>query len=196
MVVGYRRRRVSGRKIGPARILFGSLSVRSHIFPTLPLAAALRNFGCEVTYATGRDAVGWVRSHGFEAVSAGLTRQEFGRLYRARYAEEFPGLDPEARLSHLLLYGLVGISAPAAVRDMLLVAAAWQPQVVVGTMADWASEMAAASVGATHVVHGFGPPKSGLIRDRLFAALDSVHADCRVEPRTLSERVADVYFDI
>jgi UDP-N-acetylglucosamine transferase subunit ALG13 len=178
------------------RILFSSLSVRSHLLPTLPLAGALRDSGCEVTYATGPDAVGWVRSHGLEAVPAGLTREKFMQLYSARYSEEIAGLDPDARLAHLLLYGLVGISAPAAARDMLPLVAAWRPQVVVGTMADWASEVAAASVGAAHVVHGFGPPKGDGLRDRLFAALDSVHAECGVEPRPLSERVSDIYLDI
>src|SRR5690606_3869375 len=57
----------------PRRLLFYCLPGYGHVFPMLPLAAAARDAGHEVIFATGADAVPVVAGSGFTAHQVGIS---------------------------------------------------------------------------------------------------------------------------
>ncbi len=179
------------------RVLFASLPVRSHIGPMLPLAAAAAHAGHEVVFVTGPDAVRWIEDAGLTAVPAGLPAGELARRYgRAFAAETLARLAPGQRLEHLVLHALIGIAAPEMADDLVPLAQAWRPDLVIGNLAEWAGEVAATVVGVPHVVHGFGPPKSQASRPAVRAALGKLHARWGVDAARADSHVTDNYLDI
>jgi hypothetical protein len=117
--------------------------------------------GHDVVFLTGPDAVAHVRSAGLKAMPAGLRAAEFRGRYVRAFGSELRELSPQERLEHLLLHGLIGIAAPAMAADQLPFAKSWRPDLVIGNLGEWASEVVATAVGAPHVIHGFSSPKSG-----------------------------------
>jgi UDP:flavonoid glycosyltransferase YjiC (YdhE family) len=178
------------------RVLFTSMPAQSHIAPMLPLARAAHQAGHDVVFATGGDAVTLVQDAGLQALSAGLRFAEVRKRYAHTAGNELAGLSPQERVAHLLLHGLIGIAAPAMAENLLPFARTWQPELVVGNLGEWASEVVAAAVGVPHVIHGFSSPKSDELAAVLTGALAEVHKGFGIDPPNGDSLQASPYLDI
>jgi hypothetical protein len=139
------------------RVLFTSMPVHSHVAPLLPLASAARQAGHEVVFFTGPAAIGQVESAGLTAVAGGPSFTETTQRYRRDFEAEVAGLTSDQRLEHFVVHLLARIAAPAMAEDLVPFARRWAPDLVTGTVAELAGEVAAAVAGVPHVTHGFGP---------------------------------------
>lgn len=137
------------------RVLFSSLSGIGHINPMVPLARALQEAGHEVHWATGPESCARVQAAGIDVTPAGLSQSaamaEFWRRHPATR-----DLPPQQWPDHMFPKTFGGISAPAALPDLLELARSWRPAVVVHDAAELAAPIAAAAIGVPHVTHAFG----------------------------------------
>jgi UDP:flavonoid glycosyltransferase YjiC (YdhE family) len=107
----------------------------------LPLALAAHRSGHEVVFATGAGLVAHVERYGLEAWGVGAVYAGSGTL-------------PDSWLRYF--------AATAAERaiDLVPLAVAWEPDLVIHEETELAGPIVAAATGARHVVHGLGlmPP--------------------------------------
>jgi UDP:flavonoid glycosyltransferase YjiC (YdhE family) len=177
------------------RILLSSPGLIGHIHPLVPLAAALRDRGNDVRWATGPDGCERVRRAGFDAVAAGLAQgerwREFGRMH-----PEIDELPPHERPD--VMFGkLFGeISAPAALADLLPVARAWRPDLIVNDAAELAGPIVAAAIGVPHVTHAFGALVPEVRTRRAGDEVAPLWAARGLEPRPYGGLYDHLYVDI
>lgn len=139
----------------PMRVLFSSTSGLGHVQPMLPLAAAVRDRGHEVLWATADDVCPRVAAAGIPTASAGMPFAEVLREYRRRCSE--PSAFTGEALADFMFPALFGaIAAPAMFETIRDLATRWQPHVVVHEAAELAAPVAAAVLDQPHVTHGFG----------------------------------------
>ncbi|MFD9888757.1 glycosyltransferase [Amycolatopsis sp. NPDC059027] len=142
------------------RLLFSSGAGHSHIAPMLPLATAARDAGNDVVFVTGSRAVRYPEAAGLHTVAIDGTADEAS----ARYAEKYPlerirTLPRDEALSSMIAYYLVGVGAGSRLGEMLAFVRDWEPDLVVGNLAERASVLAADLAGVPYVMHAIGPPK-------------------------------------
>lgn len=147
------------------RILFTTNPLLGHFLPMVPLIRAVRAAGHQVRVATGANLAPAVRRHGFPLWLVGPT-------WPQTWAELLASADPAAgdveRMRHAatVLFAEPGV---ARARQLVPMARAWRPDVVVHELAEFAGWEAAAACGAVDVVHGYGahvpdlPDLAGLV---------------------------------
>lgn len=149
------------------RALFVTSPVLSHIFPTVPLAHALRAAGHDVRYAVG-DALDAVTAAGLHAVdiTPGL---DYTKVWVPDGAED-PMYVEDAGVEFLAtLFGRVsGVEVDGA----LEVARSYRPDLIVHSAAQGAGALAAAALGIPCVELPLGPADSdprlaGLLREAM-----------------------------
>ncbi len=141
------------------RMLFTTNPLMGHLLPMVPLMRAARAAGHEVVVATGPDLAAEVQRHGFDLWTVGPSMAEvMPSLLAAQSDAEPEGPDP-LRLDAIHLFAKPGV---ARARQLMPLAAAWRPDVVVHELAELAGWEAAAVSGALDVVHGFGTHVPGL----------------------------------
>lgn len=156
------------------RVLFSVMPGPGHMFPTIPLAWALRAAGHDVLFATAADGVRAAVAAGLPAVETapGLnpaavfgqgqgTGAELARRLRETGAEIARA---DGRDLDFVLQMFAKVS-DAMADETLRVARSWQPDVVVYTRLQGAGLLAASALGVPAVEHGFD-----LIRQDGFAA--------------------------
>ncbi len=178
------------------RVLFTSMSVHSHIAPMLPLACATHRAGHDVLFVTGPDAVAQVQSTGLNVVAAGLRSAEIRQRYAQAHGAQLDGLSPEQRLAHLTVHCLIGIAAPAMAEQLVPLARSWQPEVIIGNLGEWASEIAGTAVSVPHVIHGFSSPKSSELAGVLREGLADVYEGCGIDPPRSDSHLMNPYLDV
>lgn len=143
------------------RIVFSSRPAFGHVFAIAPLAAAARDAGHEVIFASGEDFLPRLQEWGFETrkVGEGI---EWG--YQ-RAAAEFPELlNPESPLFGARMF--VDILGKSALEDMASVISEVKPDVVVYEATDVGAGVAAAAMGLPVACHSLslwvGPFLDGL----------------------------------
>lgn len=137
------------------RVLFSSTSGYGHIFPMVPLARAFAAEGHEVLWATGADACAMVAEAGLDVCPAGLSGQslmELGQRLRVATADVRPEDMALFMYPHLFGQGL----APPMLADLLPLARAWRPQLLVHEHGELAAPLVGALIGAPSVTHSFG----------------------------------------
>jgi calicheamicin 3'-O-methyl-rhamnosyltransferase len=176
------------------RVLVAALPAYGHLYPLMPLAAALRESGEDVVLATGDPLAAAVRAAGWrvEEVPCDVAG---GRRELIRARPELGELPPAGRwrLGNALFAGLL----PATTAPRLLdVMAEVRPDLVVYEDADLGAAVAGAVSGVPVVRHGLGPlPRT--VQERL---ADTLHEHWPVpgSPRpdgaaVLGARYLDVY---
>jgi UDP:flavonoid glycosyltransferase YjiC (YdhE family) len=176
------------------RVLVAALPAHGHLYPLMPLAAALRESGEDVVLATGAPLAAAVRAAGWrvEEVPCDVAG---GRRELIRARPELAALPPAERwrLGNALFAGLL----PATTAPRLLdVMAEVRPDLVVYEDADLGAAVAGAVSGVPVVRHGLGP-LSRIVQERL---ADTLHEHWPVPdaPRpegaaVLGARYLDVY---
>jgi UDP:flavonoid glycosyltransferase YjiC (YdhE family) len=110
--------------------------VLGQLMGMLPLARAAGRAGHDVVIATGADLAGVVEREGFVHWSVGASRGEVASRFRSGVTKV---LEPGSR-----------------VNELVPLAMAWQPDLIVHGVGEPAGAVAAAYTGARHAVHGFG----------------------------------------
>ena len=137
------------------RVLVSSSSGYGHVLPMLTLVGTLQRRGHDVLWATGADACRTVRSAGIEAAEAGLTDAEAASL-RMAARRTAAGMRPE--VAPLVVFPLL-FGAPRVERmlpDLLPLARAWRPDLVLHEQGELAGPLVAALLGVPNVTHAFG----------------------------------------
>jgi UDP:flavonoid glycosyltransferase YjiC (YdhE family) len=137
------------------RVLFSSTWGHGHVFPMVPLARAFVAAGHSVLWATSEPAVPLVSAAGLEAVPTGLDTegvQQVKQQLRAGLA----GRRPEDRAAFAFPHMFGAWATPAMVGDLLGLARAWQPDLMVHENAELAAPLVGAVLGIRTVTHAFG----------------------------------------
>ncbi|RZQ62783.1 glycosyltransferase [Amycolatopsis suaedae] len=140
------------------RILFSSLVHTGHFFPLLPLAAALRDNGHELLFATGSDNHDTITSLGMTPIEAGI-----GLDVGAPTAAEQLGVDPDPKaerspeeLVRLIVTAFADVLPRRFVADLEPVLAERAPDLVVWEAGNLGAMIAAKRAGIPSIAHGFG----------------------------------------
>jgi UDP:flavonoid glycosyltransferase YjiC (YdhE family) len=123
-----------------ARLLVTACPLFGHVNTVLPLAVAARRAGFDVVVATGADMAAHVERRGLTAWPVGPTQAEAGVPDSPRW------------------FARTGADRAA---DLLPLAAAWRPDLVVHEETELAGLLVAARLGARHVAHGLGIAATG-----------------------------------
>lgn len=137
------------------RVLFTSPSGLGHVHSMVPLARAVAARGHDVLWALPADGVGQVERTGIRAVAAGPAGLPGPAEVRRRYPE-LAALSP-TDVPDVMFGKIFGaLAAPAILEDLVPVAHAWRPDLVVSDAAEFAGHIVAAELGVPSVTKGFG----------------------------------------
>jgi UDP:flavonoid glycosyltransferase YjiC (YdhE family) len=177
------------------RVLITSTSGYGHVFPMVPLAMALRETGHDVLWATGSDAGRLVAAAGIDVAPAGMTNAE--RIHaRDALAARAVGVRPEEIAAYMFprLFGQV--STPRMLIDLLPVAKAWTPDLVVHEQGELAGPLVAALLGLPCVTHAFGGATPADVLQEAGRLLQPVWADQGLELPPYAGSFGSGYLDI
>jgi UDP:flavonoid glycosyltransferase YjiC (YdhE family) len=137
------------------RVLVTTLSGLGHVHPMVPLARAVQSRGHEVRWATGEDVHGVVKAAGLAPVTAGRAVTDRLPEFARRYPEVL-ALPPEEIPDVMFAKVFGAIEAPATLADLLPLARAWKPDLVIHDVAEFAGPIIAAVAGVPNVAKSFG----------------------------------------
>ncbi len=154
------------------RVLFTTTPGRGHYLAMTPLAAACRERGHEVLWATAEAACEGLRARGFEAVAAGLPEgaTSGGRIFPDR--------------------------AGPMLEQLLPVVSEWEPSLLVCDGVEYAGPIAAALAGVPNATHAFGSPMPQAVIDDAAQAMAPVWRAHGLEPAPHAGLFDHVYLDI
>jgi UDP:flavonoid glycosyltransferase YjiC (YdhE family) len=121
----------------------------------VPLARAFLDRGDEVLWATGADVCGRLEQEGFRASAAGLSERDGMSELFARFPE-IHALAPAERPEFMFPRLFGAVRAAPMLADLLPIAQAWSPALVVCDAAELAGHVAAGALGVPSVTHSFG----------------------------------------
>ena len=177
------------------RVLFTSSPGWGHVHPMVPLAREFVGQGDEVMWVTGADACLRLTREGFRTSAAGLSERD-GMSELSRQFPELQTMAPADRPEFMFprLFGVV--RAASMLTDLLPIAKAWVPELVVFDAAEFAGPIAAAALGVASVDHSFG---ALLPVSRVAAAGEAVAPLWRaqgLDPRPYGGSYDNLYLDI
>ncbi|WP_329071448.1 glycosyltransferase [Amycolatopsis sp. NBC_01480] len=149
------------------RLLFTALGAHGHLFPLMPLAAAAREAGHHVVFATANDFRPTLEKAGLEPATAGLTIGE-------AFAAQFPGFEPGLARRELPpeeLAATIGrvfgrVMPERFATDLRGLFEQHRPDLVVYEVGNPGGLFAAKTAGIPAIGHGFGRVSSdGLMAD-------------------------------
>jgi UDP:flavonoid glycosyltransferase YjiC (YdhE family) len=172
------------------RILFTANPLVGHVYPMLPLMHAARAAGHEVVVATGADLVPDVQRRGFTTWTVGPGIGDvFAELARAS-AVPATSHEEQLRRDAVHLFGRPGVRRA---RDLMSLATAWRPDIVISEIAEPAGREVAAVTGALHVSHGFGTHVPNM---RALAGVIFEHVSSELgTPNRLQSFATGIYLD-
>ena len=177
------------------KVLFSSTAGLGHVHPMVPLARALQERGHEVRWATGAAAAAELRRSGFEADDCGMAADPRMAAYRQTYPEADSLPAPE-RVFHMFagLFGEIGVSAMTD--DLLRVARAWEPALMIHEQAEFAGPVVGALLGVPHVTHSYGSLVLPAVVERAGLAAAPVWRAHGLEPAAHGGCYDHLYIDI
>lgn len=137
------------------RILFSTWPAHGHLLPLLPLVRAAERAGHEVVVASGAEGAAEAGRRGLATWDVGPTRAEADAAFRAA-VPDLTAIAPDRRMATVIT-GMFGAAAFRRATDLVPLAEQWHPDLIVHPITELAGAVAAARVGARHVVHGLGP---------------------------------------
>jgi UDP:flavonoid glycosyltransferase YjiC (YdhE family) len=137
------------------RLLFTCRQLSGHLHPLLPLAAAAKEAGHRVAFATGEPALAEVRARGYPAFPAAPdpgARDDFMRAFPHLLAA-----DPEEHRALFFSELFVRRELPARLAALTGIVAAWRPDAIVNEVSEYAAAIAATAEELPYVTAGYGP---------------------------------------
>ena len=179
------------------RVLFTSTPAYGHLQPMLPLARALKGAGDDVAVAIAPEFIPRVQAAGFTALPTGNDTSEWWpELARRHPGEPWNKLLPEQILQWFWPNLFVDIGAAAMLRDLVPVAAAWRPDLLIYETFELAGPIVAALSSIPSVHHTLSPlPTSDAMRLAGEAATRLWHEQ-GLEPEPLGGLQRDLCVDI
>ncbi|MGH9009349.1 MAG: glycosyltransferase [Acidimicrobiia bacterium] len=177
------------------RVLVTSVPGWGHVHPIVPLARALLEQGDEVLVATGPDVCGRIEAEGLRVTPCGLSQKEGMSEFLRRFPE-VAGLAPSERSEFMFPRFFGVVFAPPMLADLVSIARAWEPTMVVCDAAEFAGPVVAASLGVPNVTKSFGallPPERVAAAGTAVAPLWTAHGQ---EPRPYGGSYEHLYLDI
>ena len=171
------------------RVLFTTHPAYGHFHPLLPLAAAARDAGHEIAFATSALFGPVVEATGFRAISAGLNWLESDK------STVPPELRPAPNSTLEEYFAQQFVTAPAErlARDVVQIARAWPPDVIVRERTEFGGAIAGDALGVPVVGIQVGSPS--LITDAVLGAAEAPYnaarADLRLPPDVALSVLAD-----
>ena len=137
------------------RVLFASTFGHGHVFPLVPLALACQEAGHDVLWATNEPAVSLVELAGIRCVEAGLSGQVLASTVSGLHARAGK-LAPPDRAAFMFPTMFGETLSPPMAADLLPLARAFQPDLLVHDQAELASPLVAKVLGVPSLTHSFG----------------------------------------
>ncbi len=162
-------------------MIFTSLVSHGHLYPLLPLAAAARDAGHEVVFATGDDMLTVVEKAGLAVESAGLG------MHEAMASVLGPGVRPNAsdgppESFYPVIGQVFGNVLPRRfVADLTPLLERFRPDLVVYESGNAGGAIAARLAGVPAIGHGFGRFSPGGITDAIHGRLAEFAAEVGFE---------------
>ena len=177
------------------RILFTTTPGWGHVHPMVPLARAFAERGDEVSWAAAAEVVPRLEREGFVAHAAGPGLDESMQLVLRRFPE-VDALPPTERPDFFFprLFGTV--RTPLMAADLIPIAQAVQPGLVVSDQAELAGPLAAALLGVPGVTHSFGGLLPGARVEAAGRAVAPVWEAHGLAPRPYAGTYDHLYLDI
>jgi UDP:flavonoid glycosyltransferase YjiC (YdhE family) len=137
------------------RVLFSSISGVGHVYPMVPLARALMARGHEVKWAAASEMAPLLAGSGIRAERAGIALGAAMAEYRRRYPDS-AHLPPADIPDHMgpKLFG--EIAAPPMLDDLVPLARAFEPDLLVHDAGEFAAPIVGAMLGVPAVTVAFG----------------------------------------
>ncbi len=177
------------------RVLFTSTPGWGHIHPMMPLARAFADRGDDVAWAVTAGVATRLEREGFVAHPAGPSLDEgFGEALR-RYPE-VQEMAPSERPNVFFPRFFGAVQAPAMLADLLPVARAFDPAVVICDQAELAGPVAAAALGVPNVTHSFGGLLPAVRLESAGRAVAPLWEAQGLEPRPYAGTYDHLYLDI
>jgi UDP:flavonoid glycosyltransferase YjiC (YdhE family) len=177
------------------RVLFTTTAGWGHVHPLVPLANAFVERGDEVMFAASSDTCARLVKDGFEVSPSGGGQSEHWAEFRCHFPEfdSLPSLD---RPDFLFPRMFGRVKAPPMLKDLLPVAQAWKPSLIVHEQGELAAPIVAATLGVPNVTHAFG---SVVPKHRVAAAsgwVEPLWAQQGLQPRPYGGCYDHLYLDI
>jgi len=161
----------------------------------VPLAKAFVDRGDDLTWAAAAEVASRLQQEGFTAHPAGRGLAESQREFHRRFPE-VEALAPAAR-PDVMFPGMFGaVRAGPMLADLLPIARAFRPEVVVSDQAELAGPIMAAAMGVPNVTHSFGrrlPRRRVEAAGETVASLWEAHG---LDPRPFGGTYDHLYVDI
>jgi UDP:flavonoid glycosyltransferase YjiC (YdhE family) len=132
------------------RVLMTIRPTVGHFHPLVPLAEALAAAGHEVAFACAQSFCSMVEAAGFRAFPAGNSRP-LGATLGALFPE-MATISPDRRRMWIFDHIFIRFEAGQMVPDLLAIARAWHPDLIVRDAQEFAGCVAAEVLGIPHVV--------------------------------------------
>lgn len=129
------------------RILFTTIAASGHFHPLVPLARAAEAAGHEVAFATGGSFCPAIQAAGFRCFSAGF---DYGGQPLDAWFPEMRELTGEAFVQFVARRIRIEAQAKRMVPDLLTLAEAWPPDLIVRDAAEYGGCVAAEVLGIPH----------------------------------------------
>jgi UDP:flavonoid glycosyltransferase YjiC (YdhE family) len=137
------------------RVLFSSTTGVGHVFPMRRLARAFLDAGHEVLWATGADAVPLVERSGIPVRACGPAGGDLAQLRRSVLGPS-SGLPGAERAAFVFPRMFGEALAPPMAADLLPLARAWRPDLLVHENGELASPLVGAVLDVPSLTHAFG----------------------------------------
>jgi UDP:flavonoid glycosyltransferase YjiC (YdhE family) len=162
----------------------------------LPLAQAAQAAGHSVLVLSGPEMAPLAEAAGIPFSGAAPAMRNNVPIIERHISRLTGREDAGTRLNVLVFDGLIRGVAATNARGLLTQIHAWQPELIVTNLAEFAGSIAAATAGIPTVIHGFGPQPSSGDKDGMLEALDEAAAAAgMVSPvsRFASSRYVDIW---
>ena len=184
-----------GGRIGSVRVLFTTTPGWGHIHPMVPLARAFAGRGDEVAWAATAVVAPRLEQEGFTVHAAGQSLEvSFGEAMR-RFPE-IQDLPPTERPNTFFPQFFGAVQAPAMLSDLLPVARAFEPALLVCDQAELAGPIVAALLGVPNVTHSFGGLIPAVRLEGAARAMAPAWEAHGLEPRPYAGTYDHLYLDI
>lgn len=176
------------------RVLFATISEKSHVYALTPVAWALSTAGHEVAVASNPSMVDTIQGTGLTAVSVGTDHQMHEMLTQSRASvqndvADWTVTDPEKLTWEQVLFKYraavpfaFAVYNESMLDDLVAFARSWRPDLIIWDPLTYAGPIAARASGAAHARILSSVDQYSLMRDAFFVLQERQPPERREDP--------------